>query len=108
MEYFPQSIKPKLVVQTEPITDPYGPSIVDKNLEAIVVRFVPSQIANFVGLVCKFIYRTLCSLFVSTETLPGGLSVNKKRAERGLSQLKVCVWLFIYLLICYKFYFGIF
>ncbi|CAA3004073.1 phosphopantetheine adenylyltransferase [Olea europaea subsp. europaea] len=73
VEEYIKSVKPELVVQVEPIVDPYGPSIVDENLKAIVVSHL---IANFVR---------------TAKTLPGGLSVNKRRAERGLPQLKINV-----------------
>ncbi|KAJ6834680.1 phosphopantetheine adenylyltransferase 1 [Iris pallida] len=62
VEDYIKSVKPGLIVQVEPILDPYGPSIVDDKLDAIVV---------------------------SKETLAGGLSVNRKRVEKGLPELKV-------------------
>ncbi|KAL5707962.1 pantetheine-phosphate adenylyltransferase [Ranunculus cassubicifolius] len=50
------------MVQVVPITDCYGPSVIDENLDAIIV---------------------------SKETVSGGMLVNEKRAEKGLRKLNV-------------------
>ncbi|WRX18432.1 Cytidyltransferase-like domain - like 4 [Theobroma cacao] len=85
VESYIKSIKPELVVQVEPITDPYGPSIVDEKLDAIVVRFVIEYHVSSLA----FGAFNACLVRGTKETVPGGISVNKKRADRGLSQLKI-------------------
>ncbi|KAM0840709.1 hypothetical protein ACQ4PT_059479 [Festuca glaucescens] len=62
VEDYIKSIKPELIVQVEPIGDPYGPSIIDDRLDAIIV---------------------------SKETINGGVAVNQKREEKELPLLKV-------------------
>lgn len=61
---FLAALRPDLVLQLHAIDDPFGPSIVDPALEAIVV---------------------------SSETLSGGAAVNDARAARGLGTLAVVV-----------------
>ncbi|KAA3454971.1 phosphopantetheine adenylyltransferase-like isoform X1 [Gossypium australe] len=109
VECYIKSIKPELVVHVGPITDPYGPSIVDENLDAIVVSspFRPLVLSGYTSIVhrCSPFFnlvgfanwgdRNVVMLMqaesprIFKETIPGGISVNRKRADRGLSQLKI-------------------
>ncbi|KAI0210274.1 Bifunctional coenzyme A synthase [Lamellibrachia satsuma] len=59
---FLKDIKPALQYTVTPITDPYGPTLVDASLQCLVV---------------------------SEETLRGGQSVNLKRKERAMNSLDV-------------------
>lgn len=61
---FLQDIDPRVELIIPPIPDPFGPSVVDPNLECIVV---------------------------SEETVKGGEKVNEERAKKGLNQLDVLV-----------------
>ncbi|KAJ8414379.1 hypothetical protein AAFF_G00052490 [Aldrovandia affinis] len=60
LQEFLQDVKPSLQYEIVPLSEPFGPSITDSNLQCIVV---------------------------SEETRRGGEAVNKKRLENGLSEL---------------------
>lgn len=62
VEQFLEAVKPELTYALPPIEDPYGPSIVDRDLQAIVV---------------------------SRETVSGGDACSNKRQENGLNSLVV-------------------
>ncbi|VDM44227.1 unnamed protein product [Toxocara canis] len=59
---FVEDVSNKVRCEVHPITDPFGPAIVDPDLEAIIV---------------------------SSETIKGGHAVNEERKKRGLSKLTV-------------------
>ena len=61
---FMAAVKPNLSVESVGISDPFGPSIVERSLSAIVV---------------------------SQETAQGGAAVNKRRLQNGLDELAVVV-----------------
>ncbi|KAJ8264569.1 hypothetical protein GJAV_G00150810 [Gymnothorax javanicus] len=60
LRVFLQDVKPSLLYEIVPISEPFGPSVTDSELQCIVV---------------------------SEETKKGGAAVNKKRLENGLSEL---------------------
>ncbi|XP_075033482.1 bifunctional coenzyme A synthase [Mixophyes fleayi] len=62
LSLFLVDVKPSLLYDIVPISDPYGPSITDQELKCIVV---------------------------SEETNKGGQSVNKRRQENGLDELAI-------------------
>jgi phosphopantetheine adenylyltransferase len=64
VEQFLSRCNPDVIVKAPAIDDPFGPSIVDAQLQCIIV---------------------------SEETKAGGLAVNEKRKEAGLTQLEVAV-----------------
>ena len=62
VEDYLSSVKPSLRYDLPPINDPYGPSVVDPNLQAIIV---------------------------SEEPVSGGDACSEKRQENGLNSLVV-------------------
>ncbi|ONM51713.1 Bifunctional coenzyme A synthase [Zea mays] len=85
VEDYIKSIKPELIVQVEPIEDPYGPSITDEKLDAIIVSSY-----SFLSFSFYWTSFDIAMLFIfSKETLNGGLAVNRKREEKGFPLLKV-------------------
>jgi len=61
---FLRTVKPSLSLELPPLLDPYGPTITDPTIEAIVV---------------------------SSETVAGGIKINELRAEKGMNPLKILV-----------------